>query len=94
MIYLPILGELFISHRIEFLLFGLVLALLIGMNTKTRKEALYGFAVSLAVYIVSELLSNVHTNYLIEMILLLVGTIALGGIIGFLMVIVILTIRG
>ena len=91
MSHLPILGELFISHRIEFLLIGLVLALIIGMNNS--EKALYWIAASSTVYIISELLSNVPTDYLIEMILLLVGTMALGGIIGFLMVVIILRIR-
>ena len=49
MSHLPILGELFISHRIEFLLIGLVLALIIGMNNS--EKALYWIAASSTVYI-------------------------------------------
>lgn len=46
-----------------------------------------------ALYVVCELVSNIHTNYMIELILLFVGTIAIGGIIGFLTSIIVAKVR-
>lgn len=39
---------------------------------------------SFVLYAVCELASDIHTSFLIEIILLFAGTIALGGVIGFL----------
>ena len=41
-----------------------------------------GFALSFALYVICELLSIEHTNYMLELILLFLGTMAIGGISG------------
>lgn len=82
--YLPIFQELFESDSILFLLIGLALAVFIGIKMKDSKKIFISLVSSFALYAVCELASNIHTNFLIEIILLFAGTIALGGVIGFL----------
>ena len=91
--YLPIFQELFESDSIIFMLIGLVLAVCIGIKLKEAKKIIIGLVSSFALYAVCELLSNIHTNYMIELILLFVGTIAIGGIIGFLISAIVVKIR-
>lgn len=81
---LPILQELFTSDSIIFMLIGLVLALFIGIMIKEMKKIMTGLGMSCGLYVICELISNIHTNFMLELILLFVGTIAIGGIIGFL----------
>ena len=80
--YLPILGELFESDTVVFLIIGAGLGFLLGFlfkNSKSRIRAVISFA---AVYAVCEGIANIHTNFLVEFILLFVGTAALGAIAG------------
>lgn len=44
-------------------------------------------------HFVCELASNIHTNFMIELILLFAGTIAIGGVIGFLASIIVVKVR-
>lgn len=82
--YLPIFQELFESDSIAFMLIGLILAVFIGIKMSNIRQTIISLILSFALYAVCEFVSNIHTNYMIELILLFVGTIAIGGIIGFL----------
>jgi uncharacterized membrane protein YczE len=81
---LPILQELFESDTLLFLIVGISIAVVMRIFLLNRKTVIYALAVSVVVYAVCELLSNVPTNFLVELILLFVGTVALGSTIGFL----------
>lgn len=83
MIYLPILQELFTSDSIIMLLIGGILALWIGIKRNDIRRNAIGLGCSFCLYVVCEVGSNVRTNYMIELMLLFVGTIAIGGVIGF-----------
>lgn len=91
--YLPIFQELFESDSIIFMLIGLGLSLFIGIKLNDIKKTIYSLASSVALYTICELISNIHTNYMIEFILLFVGTVAIGGITGFLISTIIVNIR-
>ena len=91
--YFPILQELFESDSIIFMLIGLIFAVFIGRKMKDSKQTISSLVLSLVLYVVCEVISNFHTNYLIELILLFVGTIAIGGMIGFLISIFMLKVR-
>lgn len=91
--YFPILGELFSSDSILFLFIGLVAAVLIGFklkNVKTWRDCLLA---SLLAYACCEALSNMHTNYMLELILLIVGSAAIGCFLGFLIRPILLPIK-
>jgi ABC-type transport system involved in cytochrome c biogenesis permease component len=82
--YLPILQELFTSDTVKFLIVGIVVAVVIGLFLKEQKHFKISLIASVIVYAVCELISNIHTNFMIEIILVFVGTAALGCFIGFL----------
>ena len=82
--YFPILDELFSSDSILFLMIGLVIAVLIGVRRKAAGTNLIGMTGSFIVYVLCEGISNAHTNYFIELLLLFVGTAAIGSFLGFL----------
>lgn len=79
--YLPILDELFSSDTVIVLLAGVVISLLIGVMNRDKKSSIEVIICG-AIYAACELLSNIRTNYFVEIILLLLGTAALGGVIG------------
>lgn len=81
--YLPILQELFESDTIIFLIIGVAIAVTIGLRLNNQKKCMVGGVLSLAIYIICELASNIHTNFMLEIILLFIGTVAIGGFIGF-----------
>ena len=83
--YLPILQELFESDTILFLIIGIVIAVIAGLWLKNRKKCVIGAVLSFALYLICELISNIHTNFLLEIVLLFVGTAAIGGCIGLLL---------
>lgn len=91
--YLPIFQELFESDSIIFMIIGLILAVFIGIKMNDTRLTIISLALSFALYVVCELVSNIHTNYMIELILLFAGTIAIGGIIGFLISTIVVKIR-
>lgn len=91
--YLPIFQELFQSDSIIFMLIGLAITVFIGIKLNEIKKIIVCLVSSVALYAVCELISNIHTNYLFELILLFVGTIAIGGIIGFLISAIVVKIR-
>lgn len=92
--YLPVLSELFSSDSWIFFLIGLIAALMIGFIMKKTKKCLAAFVACFAAYIICEVLFNVIFDFLAEMILLFIGTAALGGFAGFLICLVIRKIRG
>ena len=81
--YFPILDELFSSDSIIFLLIGLALAVFFAVKMRDTKKILIGIIVSLIVHASCEAVSNIHTTFLAELLLLLVGTIAIGCFLGF-----------
>ncbi len=83
--FLPILDELFSSDSVLFLVIGLAASVVIGMKMKDTRKNLIAFILTFALYAVCEAVSNVHTNYLAEIILLIAGTVSIGGVIGFLL---------
>lgn len=82
--YLPILEELCSSDSVLFMVAGVIVALFISVKFCDTKRNLLGLIGSFVVYAICEVLSNFHTNYMLEIALLFVGTLALGAFIGFL----------
>jgi ABC-type transport system involved in cytochrome c biogenesis permease component len=72
---------------------GIVIAVAVGLFLKEQKHLTRSFIVSIIVYAICEWLSNIHTNFLIEIILVFVGTAALGCCIVFLVSLLIRTLR-
>jgi ABC-type transport system involved in cytochrome c biogenesis permease component len=91
--YLPILQELFTSDTVKFLIVGIVIAVAIGLFLKKQKYFVISLIASIIIYAVCELISNIHTNFLVEIILVFVGTAALGCVIGFLVSLLIRMLR-
>lgn len=91
--YFPIFQELFQSDSIIFMLIGLAVTVFIGIKLNEIKKIIICLVSSVALYAVCELISNIHTNYLFELILLFIGTVAIGGIIGFLISAIVVKIR-
>lgn len=76
--YLPILQELFESDTIVFLVIGMLIAIAIELRLKNPKKYIFGIVISAATYLICESVSNIHTNFMLEIILLFVGTVAIG----------------
>ena len=92
--YLPILGELFSSDSAIFMIIGLVIATIIGIKVKNTRKNIIGVAICLITYIICEIVSQVvGMNYLVEIIALFVGTIAIGGFIGFIIGLIVSKVR-
>ena len=91
--YLPILQELFESDTIVFWIIGLVIAVIIGLGLKSKRKNFTAAVISIAVYAVCEVVSNIRSNYMMELILLFVGTAAIGCFIGFLLSLLINAIK-
>ena len=72
------MDELFSSDSIIFLLIGLVTALVIGLVLKSNKKRKVGIVMSIITYALCEVISNIPAPFLITIIALLVGTLALG----------------
>jgi ABC-type transport system involved in cytochrome c biogenesis permease component len=82
--YLSIFQELFSSDTVIFLIIGIVIAVIIGLSLKKQKNLMFALIISVVIYAICELIENIHTNFMIEIILVFVGTVALGCFIGFL----------
>ena len=82
--YLPILEELFSSDSIIFGIIGLVMACIISVKMKGTRNNMVGVIGSIFVYAVCEAVSNVRTNFMVELLLLFIGTTAIGSFMGFL----------
>lgn len=81
--YLPILQELFESDTVFFMLMGVVFSVIVGLRLKKRKKYIVGSVMAVALYAICEIISNFHTNFMLELILLFIGTVAIGWCIGF-----------
>ena len=92
--WFPILDELFTSDSIIFMIIGVIIAIFFSIKMKGPRERLIGLAVSILIYACCELLSNVHTTYMLELILLFAGTVAIGSLIGFLITSIVAKVRG
>ena len=90
--YLPILSELFSSDSVIFLVAGLVVAFALGMALKALKKTGIGMMASVIVYALCEALSNVPA-YLVAIITVYIGTIAIGCFVGFLISYLVLKTR-
>lgn len=88
--YLPILQELFESDSFLFLIAGLLVSLILASRIKSRKILMISTGCSLLLYVLCEAISNLHTNYAIELLLLIIGTAAIGSAIGFAVMLIIL----
>lgn len=92
--YLPIFGELFESDSIIFMLIGLILTVIIGIIMNDIMKGKIGLIISFVLYAGCELAINITTtNWVVQFILLFAGTIAIGGIIGFLISIIVVKKR-
>lgn len=89
--YFPILDELFASDTVIFLLIGLVAAFLFGIFV-VKKPGI-GILGSAIAYASCELLSNFVHSYMLEFILLFVGTFALGSVGGFIIAWIVSRVR-
>lgn len=81
--YFPILQELFESDTVIFLIIGLIVSILMVLKFKSRKKLMAGIVIALLVYAVCEIFSNLRSNYMTELMLLFLGTAAIGCFIGF-----------
>lgn len=88
--YLPILQELFESDSFLFLIGGLLVSLILASRIKSRKILMISTGCSLLLYVLCEAASNFHTNYAMELLLLIIGTAAIGSAIGFAVMLIIL----
>lgn len=91
--YLPILDELFSSNSIIFLPIGVIIAVAIGLMLKSYKKITFGMIISIVVYALCEVFLNISESFLSEFIALFIGTIGIGGFIGFLIASVVLKIK-
>ena len=81
--YLPILQELFESDTVIFMIIGIAVAVIIGLRLKHQKKYIMAIIISIVTYAICELASNIHTNFMLELILLFLGTVSIGCCIGF-----------
>lgn len=83
--YFPILQELFESDTVIFLAIGFIIAFIFGMWLKNLKAIGFAVGILAVVYAVCEWMSNMHTNFLMEILLLFLGTFSIGGFLGLLL---------
>lgn len=81
--YLPILQELFESDTYIFLLIGLIMSIIIGLQIKEKRKKVICIFANLIIYGICEIFSNIPTNYMFELLLLFIGTISIGSFLGF-----------
>ncbi len=82
--YFPVLQELFESDTVFFLIAGMIISVIACLRFKNLKKCIKGILVSAVIYGSCEIVSNIHTGFLLEIILLFIGTFAAGCAIGFL----------
>lgn len=92
MTYFPIVQELFDSDLYVFLLIGFVIAILISLTNLNIKTRVILILVSLAVYVLCEIVLNIYTNNLM-MLLLFIGAFSIGAFIGFVLTLIINKLR-
>ena len=81
--YLPILQELFGSDTVIFMVIGIVIAAIIGLRLKHQKHSIMAILLSIAAYASCEIGSSLHTNFMLELMLLFLGTASIGCCLGF-----------
>lgn len=81
--YLPIFQELFESDTLILIVIGIVIAVIVGLRLKTQRKCIMAVVASVVTYVICEAASNMHTNFMVELILLFIGTVAIGCCIGF-----------
>ncbi len=82
--YLFIFDGLFKSDFGIFAIGGLLVALVIGMIMKSVKKSLISAGVALAIAVISEVILHFAWNMGVEFIGMIVGTVAIGCCVGFL----------
>lgn len=80
---LSILQELFESDTVIFMIIGMVIAIMIGLQMKRQRMHVFAIIISIVVYAFCEFVSNLYANFSLAFILLLIGTISIGCCIGF-----------
>ena len=75
-------GEVFSSSLWVLLLFSVVVGFFILRTLRPRRQVLYCLVVTLAVWFLCELLLHLVHGFLWELLVLFLGTFALGGAIG------------
>ena len=90
-----ILGELFESDLVIFLLIGFAVAAIIGLLVMRKKSLIIGTIISAAVYAVCEIMLSTYVvkAFLSQLLALFFGTAAIGTTFGFLVGFVIKLIR-
>lgn len=83
MTYLPILQELLESDTFIFMIIGIIIAVLTALRMKNHKKYIRAIVISVVIYAICEFVSNIRTNFMLELMLLFVGTVSLGCLIGF-----------
>ena len=91
--YLPIMSELFSSDSVIFLLIGMTIVFAIGLVLKSDKKRIVGMVACIIAYVFCEVVSNIPAPFLVSIIALFVGTVAIGGFIGFLVALVVSKIK-
>ena len=91
--YMPILQESFESDSFIFLFIGIFIAVITGLRWKKPTKAAIAVAISVVVYAFCEFMSNLHTNYMVELLLLFVGTVSIGCCIEYMILILIRTLK-
>lgn len=82
--YFPILQELLESDLYLFFFIGIAVAAMTGLRMNSRRKTGICVGISLGIYCLCEVLVNVRTNYMMEIIFLIVGVLALGAATGYL----------
>lgn len=90
-----ILGELFESDLVIFVLIGFVASAVIGLLIMRKKSLLIGAVISAAVYAVCEIMLSTYLvkAFLSQLLTMFFGTAAIGTALGFLIGFVIKLIR-
>ncbi|MGN0115273.1 MAG: hypothetical protein ACI396_08090, partial [Acutalibacteraceae bacterium] len=90
-----ILGELFESDLVIFVLVGFIASAILGMLIMRKKSLLFGVIISAAVYAVCEIMLSTYLvkAFLPQLLTMFFGTAAIGTALGFLIGFVIKLIR-
>lgn len=79
-----ILNELLSLDSVVYMIIGFVISLIIGIKANSKKIKLHGLFINLGVYVICEVISQFPITYLVALITMFIGTIAIGGTLGFL----------
>ena len=91
--YLHIMDELFASDTIIFLLIGVFVACMTGTKIRSTKKCLIGMIASFVIYVLCEVVSNIHITWVFAFFALFIGTIALGCCVGFLIIAIAIKVK-